>query len=69
MKETGPMNWEIRPILTQSCTTPEILEIKKRMIRNCKADIKVNTPVKHKKKKYENDIFNGTFPPILCQSY
>ena len=59
MNATGIRNWEVRPILTRSCTLKEILEIKKQVIQDYKSDLNVRTPIKPKKKKYENDIFKG----------
>ena len=58
MNATGVRNCH-RPILTRSCTLKEILEIKKQVIQDYKADLNVRTPIKPKKKNYENDIFKG----------
>ena len=51
MNATGVRNWEVRPILTRSCTLKEILEIRKKVIQDYKADLNVRTPVKPKNKK------------------
>ena len=58
MNATGVRNCH-RPILTRSCTLKEILEIKKQVIQDYKADLNVRIPIKPKKKNYENDIFKG----------
>ena len=59
MNATGVRNWEVRPILTRSCTLKEILEIKKKVIQDYNADLNVRAPVKPKKQKIEYDIFNN----------
>ena len=46
MKQTGPTNWEVRPIPTRLCTKKEILALKKQTIKDYKAGLNVNTPVK-----------------------
>ena len=59
MNATGVRNWEVRPILTRTCTLKVILEIKKQVIQDYNADLNVRTPIKPKKQKIEYDIFKN----------